>query len=269
MSVQTAVDSAGAARYAFDNGNPISLPRLHLLAEIWDPISQRFLRDVGVAPGWSCWEIGAGAGTLVRWLRSQVGEQGRVLATDLDPRFLEGLSADNVAVRRHDIAQDPLPPEQFDLIHARLVLCHVPGRERVLDQLILALKPGGWLVIEDFDGLGMLPDADVIKSETALASADAMRELMRRRGVNLRFGRHLVEHFRARSLQEIRGVASSHMIQPGSESASLLRLTLEQVRNEAIALGLTTPEQFASDLDVVEHSYLGPAPVMWSVAGRK
>ena len=39
---------------------------------------------------------------------------------------------------------------RYDLIHARLVLSHLPQRRDVLVRLVQALRPGGWLVIEDF-----------------------------------------------------------------------------------------------------------------------
>jgi len=54
---------------------------------------------------------------------------GRVLVTNIDPRFLEPLHLPNLEVRRHDIATDPLPEAVFDLVHSRLVLLHVPERE--------------------------------------------------------------------------------------------------------------------------------------------
>jgi len=46
-------------------------------------------------------------------------------------------------IRRHNIVSDPLPDAAFDLIHARLVLIHIPEREKVLARLVAALKPGG------------------------------------------------------------------------------------------------------------------------------
>jgi SAM-dependent methyltransferase len=54
-------------------------------------------------------------------------------------------------VRRHDIATDPLPEATFDLVHSHLVLVHLPEREKALARMIAALKPGGWLVDEEFD----------------------------------------------------------------------------------------------------------------------
>ncbi|MGH2501120.1 MAG: class I SAM-dependent methyltransferase, partial [Ktedonobacterales bacterium] len=83
-----------------------------------------------------------------------MGEGGHVLVTDIDPRFLAALEEAGLAqmeVQRHDVTQDPLPPDRFDLIHARLVLLHLPTADQVLRQLVEALKPGGWLLIEDYD----------------------------------------------------------------------------------------------------------------------
>src|SRR5690242_21172333 len=35
--------------------------------------------------------------------------------------------------------------------HARLLLEHLPSRDDVLESLAGALRPGGWLLVEDFD----------------------------------------------------------------------------------------------------------------------
>src|ERR1039458_7122444 len=39
----------------------------------------------------------------------------------------------------------------FDLVHARLVLVHVPQRAQALAAMVAALKPGGWLLLEEAD----------------------------------------------------------------------------------------------------------------------
>jgi SAM-dependent methyltransferase len=120
--------------------------RLRALSDIYDPDTVRHLEDLGVGEGWRCLEVGAGEGSIVRWLSGRVGP-GSVVATDLDTRFLA--AGGNVEVVRHDVTVDPCPGEPFDLIHARFVLCHLPGRQRVLQRLAGWLKPGGWLLVED------------------------------------------------------------------------------------------------------------------------
>ncbi len=133
--------------YALENAWRRARERLALLEQGYDPTTTRLLGALGVGEGWRCWEVGAGGGSIARWLCEQVGEQvgerGHVLATDLDPRFLDTSDQPNLAVQRHDVVADPLPAEPFDLVHARLVLMHLPARERVLERLVATLKPGG------------------------------------------------------------------------------------------------------------------------------
>ena len=54
-------------------------------------------------------------------------------------------------MRRHDVAREAPPGDPFDLVHARLVLVHLPDRERALAAMVGALRPGGWLLVEDAD----------------------------------------------------------------------------------------------------------------------
>jgi SAM-dependent methyltransferase len=125
--------------------------RLELLEARYDPLTVRRLEAVGVAAGWACLEVGAGAGSITRWLAGRVGPAGRVVATDIDPRFLgEGLGA-TVEVRRHDIRTDPLEEGAYDLVHCRALLCHLADPLDVLHRMAAALRPGGWLLVEDAD----------------------------------------------------------------------------------------------------------------------
>jgi hypothetical protein len=50
-------------------------------------------------------------------------------------------------VWRHNIVDDELEPGVFDLVHTRAVLVHLAERDKALDHLVTALKPGGWLFL--------------------------------------------------------------------------------------------------------------------------
>ncbi|MPZ27790.1 MAG: methyltransferase domain-containing protein [Micromonosporaceae bacterium] len=113
-----------------------------------DPFTRRRLDRAGARTATRCLEVGAGAGTIAHWLASLVGPNGRVVATDLDPSHIP--PHPRITSLTHDITRDSLPG-QFDLIHARLVLAHLPTRHQVLDRLVQALTPGGALVVEEFD----------------------------------------------------------------------------------------------------------------------
>ena len=62
--------------------------------EAWlDPVTVRHLEVTGVGEGWRSLEVGAGGGSIARWLGERVGASGSVLATDIDIRYLAGLPA--------------------------------------------------------------------------------------------------------------------------------------------------------------------------------
>ena len=139
------------SRYVFDNAVTAETElRFAGLEAALDPSTVRYLTGVGVADGWVCWEVGAGRGSIASWLAERVGPTGRVLATDIDPRFIPAPQLDHLEVARHDVTTDPTPSARYDLIHARLVLSHLRQRDDVLVRLAEALRPDGWLVIEDF-----------------------------------------------------------------------------------------------------------------------
>ena len=54
----------------------------------FDPSTIRYLTGMGVTDGWACWKVGAGSGSIARWLAERVGPAGSVRATDIDPRFI-------------------------------------------------------------------------------------------------------------------------------------------------------------------------------------
>jgi SAM-dependent methyltransferase len=257
-----------AAHYVFANADVIASERLQLLAEVFDPVSRAVLDRIGVAPGWSCWEVGAGYGTLAQWLHERVAPQGDVLATDLDPRFLARLAQRGLRVAGHDIVSDPLPQHSFDLIHARLLLCHLPARERVLDRMISALKPGGWLVIEDFDGLSLLPDPALNSAETSLRTPTAVRELLRVAGADVRFGRRVPGLLRERRMSNIQAEGRV-FLSDDAKLVRLQRLTFEQVQDSLLARRLVAPEELARDLGTLDEGCSVMLPMMWSVSARR
>jgi SAM-dependent methyltransferase len=256
--------------YAFDNAHGETRARFPALSDLYDDETIRCLRDVGVAPGWQCLEVAAGGGSIAQWLAGQVGTSGRVLATDLDTRFLKSLADPTIEVRRHDIVSDPLPDPAFDLVHARLILVHLPERELALAKMVSALKPGGWLVCEEFDSLSMPADPALHPHECALKAQAAMQRVMAGRGANTRYGRDLAARMRALGLVDIRADGRTTMWQGGSAGARLFRANFEQLREELQRLGLLTQAELEDDLARLDDPRtLFPSPVMWTVCGRR
>lgn len=128
--------------------------RLELLQQIFDPTTQRRL-DM-VQPGWRCLEVGAGRGSIARFLSDRIGPTGAVVAADIDIEPLSQLRLPNGKILKHNILVDSLAPlggpASFDLIHARFLLQHLfDNQDLAIMQMVQLLKPGGWLVIEDSD----------------------------------------------------------------------------------------------------------------------
>jgi SAM-dependent methyltransferase len=258
-------------RYVFDNAAEQQTGlRFDALPRLFDATTIRHLESLGVGPGWSCLEVGAGGGSIARWLGERVGPSGHVLATDIDTRFLESLNQPPIEVIRHDITTEPLPEASFDLAHTRLVLAHLPGRDAALDLMIRALKPGGWLLIEEFDSLSMQPNADINPVEEMLPLYRTMLEMMTARGVDLRLGRLLPGRLRKLGLTEIDAEGRTIVGQGGSTFSALLRANFEQIREGVLARTGMKADDFERELARLnDPDIMNPSPVMWSVRARR
>lgn len=128
--------------------NPGEGDRLRLLAQQWDPHTRAVLAETGPKADWRCLELGAGTGAIAYWLAEQC-PAGHVTAVDIDTRHLDPARAPNLTVRQADVTVEEFPAGSFDLVHARMLLCHLPERERLLARAARWLTPGGWLVVEE------------------------------------------------------------------------------------------------------------------------
>lgn len=147
-----------------DNAWHAERARLDSLTALYDPGTLAVCDRLGLEAGWRCLDVGAGTGTLAQALAARVAPSGNVVAADIDTRFLEPLASGHLSPIALDVTAQPLPPDQFDLVHARLLLEHLPARDEVLANIIRAAKPGGWVLVEDFDWATALlvdPPSDV------------------------------------------------------------------------------------------------------------
>jgi SAM-dependent methyltransferase len=238
-------EKPSSSRYVLDNALQQARERLAAGAEWLDPWTIGHLEAIGVAPGWACLEVGAGGGSIAEWLCKRVGDQGHVLATDVDPRFVGELGYPNLAVQRHDITVDELPVNTFDLVHARLLLEHLSNRDPALSKMVAALKPGGWLLVEDFDHItcGVVdPPGGTERSRVYQKVWDADLKYMNAHGISLDMGRRLYGMCRASGLLHIE--AEGHVLMSGGGSAfgRFLYLGSQPFRDAYLAMGLTNDE---------------------------
>ena len=256
--------------YALSNSDPAAPGRFNALSALFDSETIRHLQACGVGEGWNCLEVGGGGGSIAAWLGNRVGPTGHILVTDIDPRFLTGLASQNVEIRQHNIVTDPLPDSSFDLIHIRLVLIHIAEREQVLARLVAALKPGGWLVEEEFDSASLLPDPHLFPGELPLDTQKAAMRVLDDRGVDRRWGRRLFAQMRGLGLQSVQAEAHLSIWHGGSPGAALMRVNFDQLRSAILEAGYVTPQQFDADTARLDDpAFFGPSSTMWTVRGRR
>ncbi|WP_269854672.1 class I SAM-dependent methyltransferase [Streptomyces sp. RPT161] len=234
--------------YLLDNRQREAGRRFDALAEIFDPWTRDHLDRLGLTAGWRCWEVGAGGTSIPAALAERVGSTGLVLATDIETSWLTGLTAP-VEVRRHDVAKDEPPAGDFDLVHARLVLVHLPERAEVLRRLAAAVRPGGWLVVEDADpALQPLacPDERGRAEELANHIRRGFRTLLAQRGVDLAFGRSLAALLRGAGLGDVRAEGYFPLTSPACRE--LEAATVRQLRQQLVANGLATEAEIDQHL---------------------
>jgi SAM-dependent methyltransferase len=111
------------------------------------------LERLGIGPGWTCVDVGAGGGDVSVALAEVVGRTGRVYAVDSDP-LARDLVAASAAEHSQVIAitqagEDLLLPEPVDLAFCRFLLLHVYEPAVVLDRMRRAVRPGGWVVAQE------------------------------------------------------------------------------------------------------------------------
>jgi len=181
------------------------------------------------------------------WLADRVGPRGRVVATDIDTGWIRA-ALPGVEVLTHDVGVDLPPAGPFDVVHARLVLVHVPQRAAALAAMIRSLRPGGWLVVEDADPALqplLCPDEHGPAEQLANRLRQRFRALLAQRGADLAFGRTLPRLLRDAGLLDVEADGYFPVTAPACTALELA--TVRQVRGRLVTAGLAT------DSEIDEH----------------
>ena len=123
-----------------------------------------------------------------------------------------------------------MPDEEFDLIHCRLVLEHLPGRLDALARMAGALAPGGWLVVES---LTFGTEHSGTRRGAALLGGvvQTLRLLLRRNGFDGGFGRRLPIHIGRLGLNDIGAEGTQVILIGGTPSVEWARPSLARIRH--------------------------------------
>lgn len=231
--------AATPSHYPFDNAAPQAGDRFAHLSALYDEVTHRHLDRFGIDAGWRCLEVGAGGGSIARFMSERVGAWGHVVATDINTDWIAGALPANVELRHHDIGIDPLPEAAFDVVHARAVLTFVPERRTALTRMTAALKPGGWLLVEE-----MMPPITEAwdrpdEPDVALArkARRAITEVIRLQGGDLTFAQELPGYLSASHLAEF-GAEGYFVPYRNDAVVGLARANIDQLGGAIVEAGL-------------------------------
>jgi SAM-dependent methyltransferase len=178
--------------YVLDTGGNAA-ERLRLLDDVYGAFTRQLLILAGVGPGKRVLDMACGVGTISCWLAGRVGSAGSVVAADVNPDQLvvakgywnECKDLQPIEFIEASAYDTGLPSESFDIVHCRLLLCHLTRPEDALREMHRVLKPGGILVSQELrlSNTFCYPDSPAY-TQSVLFSLDAGRRM----GVNYDYG---------------------------------------------------------------------------------
>jgi len=257
--------STDEVAYTLDNTWEKAERRLTVLESIYDPGTTGRLTALGVGPGWRCLELGAGHGSITRWLCDRVGPTGSVVAVDLEPRFIEADPRPNLEIHRRDILAEGIPGDGYDLIHARALIMHLPNRGALISDLARRLRPGGAVLLEEGDFFTFAISESSLYAEMwdrcATAGAKA--------GGDWYWARDLPGCLAAAGLVDITAKIEADLFHGGSPWAELTALSWEQVSPLLLADGCP-PETLVTALaELSDPDRWFPSVSLVAVSGRR
>jgi SAM-dependent methyltransferase len=131
---------------------------------------ERIAEALAVSPGMAVADIGAGTGLFLPYFDRAVGSEGRVFAVEIAPKFLEylreriereGLARVEVVEGLEDSVE--LPAASVDLAFVCDTYHHFEYPQSTLASLYSAIRPGGSLVILDFERIPGVSEKWVLK----------------------------------------------------------------------------------------------------------
>jgi SAM-dependent methyltransferase len=243
-----------AQGYAYDNDSAQAGDHHAALSGLLDEQTLRRTEELLDLTGKRCLEIAAGGGSIARRLAERVGPAGSVLATDLKPQHIA--EHPGLTVRRHDITVGE-PLGAFDLVHARLLLNHLPERDVALRHMTDALAPGGVLLTEDF---WPTPGDDLVAFGPDPAAARLVGRYqalhmgtLASHGNDRGWSRRAATAFHQCGLTGVEVRVHGSSWPGGGPGCRLLRAGMGQLRPQILERGMT-----AGELDVVAEALMDP-----------
>lgn len=225
------------------------------------------IRQLGDFKGKDILELGAGGGSIAKYLKSLAGKSGNVVACDIKTKYLEHLESEGITVLELDVSTADFGVEKYDFIHMRLLLANLPEAPKVLKKIVKALKKGGFLLIEEYDFSTRVcyPESELVNKVD-----EAHRIDMRNRKGDPNIGKKLFSYFKENNLKNVTVKAESFLGTADSSSRKSRKIGWSERKNRMIDSDLLTEyeiDEFIKLLD--DENYIFMSPILFQVAGVK
>lgn len=248
------------------------IARLDGQAASIEAATRLLLRAAGTGPGMRVLDLGTGLGHVARLVADLVGPGGQVVGLDTNTRLLEVARARTRDHRQVTFVEGDVrgwrAPEPFDAVVGRLILFHLPDAGATLRHQLAALRPGGLMLMLDFDLGSSRAEPAVPLVTQALEWVNAA---FRSAGANPVIGTRLALLLAGAGLTDVQTFGVQGYLAPDDpRGAALLGGVVRAVAPWIVAAGIATPEQIdigtlqqriAADTEVTDSVVLPPALV--------
>ena len=244
--------------YIFENqSEEREFQRLKLLEAANDPTTIALLEEMKIESGWKCLELGAGAGSILRWLGQRVGPSGLAVGIDKSTNYLQDFTSAPFQI--HQGAFPEMDVTQiFDFIHGRYILIHNQHDADILRKMFSILKPGGWALFEepDFTSATLL-DRDTENSQARVNRA--MCQMFVNAGLDPAYALSLPQKLERTGFRVERAHSMMHLCPGNSPMARVIGESAVVLEQKYCETGLCSPE------DVQQYVRLSQDAKHWTV----
>ena len=227
--------------YTIDESN---LERQRLLAKVLNPLTERVLESVQVAPDSRCLDVGCGMGETTRMLSRSIVPQGECVGLEQDSTLVDRANSEPwqgapVSFRAGDAEELPFEDGSFDFVFTRYLLVHLPNPLQALREMRRVARKGGIVMAQE-------PDLAFSCSYPSNWAYERIPAIFDKLFADALVGRKLVDLLREAGCNDVAAEAGIAIEYCGSDIKRIYCLTVEAVGPALIESGMFTETEMGA-----------------------